>query len=127
MSKTPSHPESAERPRQMPDSVPIAKSVLVAIVALAIFAVGVFFSNQMLSRETKGLLPSGPAPAPSKIGQRQIGIVNQRLFELQLENEDLRGEQQDRLTTYGWVDRDKHLIHIPIESAMERLIAGSKR
>lgn len=34
----------------------------------------------------------------------------------------LRRVEQDRLETYGWVDRDHGVVHIPIEEAM-RLIA----
>ncbi len=53
-------------------------------------------------------------------------MVNQRLFELQREPEQKRAEELDRLNGYGWVDRNKQIVHIPIERAMEKLVAGSK-
>jgi hypothetical protein len=35
-----------------------------------------------------------------------------------LHAEDLRPSRQPRLQSYGWVDRDKGIAHIPIEQAM---------
>jgi hypothetical protein len=35
----------------------------------------------------------------------------------------LRAEEQTRLTTYGWVDRQKGIVRIPIEEAMKKLVA----
>jgi hypothetical protein len=37
---------------------------------------------------------------------------------------DMRGYRRaahDRLTSYGWVDRDKGIAHIPIDEAMHRI------
>jgi hypothetical protein len=33
----------------------------------------------------------------------------------------LRAEEDARLTSYGWVDRDNDLVHIPIERAVDLL------
>jgi hypothetical protein len=35
----------------------------------------------------------------------------------------LRTKERERLTTYGWVDRERRIVHIPIEQAMELLAA----
>ncbi len=32
---------------------------------------------------------------------------------------DFRGEAQKQITTYGWVDQDAKIVHVPIERAME--------
>ncbi len=32
---------------------------------------------------------------------------------------DLRGEAQSQISTYGWVDQDAKVVHVPIERAME--------
>lgn len=34
---------------------------------------------------------------------------------------DYRSQMQHTLNTYGWVDREKKIVRIPIEKAMERL------
>lgn len=33
--------------------------------------------------------------------------------------QELRSTEQQRLDSYGWVDREKGIVHIPIERAME--------
>jgi hypothetical protein len=35
------------------------------------------------------------------------------------ELEQLRGNEDERLHSYGWVDRDAGVVHIPIERAMD--------
>jgi hypothetical protein len=34
---------------------------------------------------------------------------------------DFRAEKERESTTYGWVDRDKQIVHIPIAEAMKRV------
>jgi hypothetical protein len=112
---------------QDPDRLPTKKLVAVALVALLIFAVSVLWADDILGIETRKLLPSGPAPAPSEVGKSQVGMVNQLLFELQTEAENKREEQLNWLENYGWVDRDKQIIHVPISSAMEQMAAEARR
>ena len=35
----------------------------------------------------------------------------------------LRGREQKQLDTYYWVDRDKGIVHIPIDEAMKQVLA----
>ena len=35
---------------------------------------------------------------------------------------DFRAAQVDRLSTYGWMDRGRGVVHIPIEKAMEQIL-----
>jgi hypothetical protein len=39
-----------------------------------------------------------------------------------LHPEDLRADRQERLQTYGWVDKSKGIAHIPIQQAMEAVL-----
>jgi hypothetical protein len=32
-----------------------------------------------------------------------------------------RAEEEKRLNTYGWIDKQKGIVHIPIEEAMKNL------
>jgi|GEM_PF-1434829 len=43
-----------------------------------------------------------------------------------LHAEDLRAARQPRLQSYGWVDRSKRIAHIPIDEAMDALIASGR-
>jgi len=70
--------------------------------------------------------PQQSLPTPSEIGRAEIGIVEQRLFELQLEAQRKRQEQLKRLNSYGWVDRQKGLIHLPIDRAIELMVSESR-
>jgi len=33
-----------------------------------------------------------------------------------------RSQEELRLRSYGWVDRSRHIVHVPIEQAMKRLV-----
>jgi hypothetical protein len=112
---------------QDPDRLPTKKVIAVALVALSIFGLSVLWADDILGLETRKLLPNGPAPAPSQVGKREVGMVNQLLFELQTDAAIKREEQLKRLESYGWVDRDTQIIHIPISSAMEQMAAEARR
>ncbi len=112
---------------QDPERLPTKKMIAVALVALLIFSLSVLWADDILGIQTRRLLPSGPAPAPSEVGKSQVGMVNQLLFELQTEAANKREEQLKRLESYGWVDRDKQMIHIPISRAMEQMAAEARQ
>jgi hypothetical protein len=103
------------------------KVIAVALVALLIFGLSVLWADDILGLQTRRLLPSGPAPAPGEVGKPQVGMVNQLLFELQTEAANKREQQLKRLESYGWVDRDKQIIRIPISRAMEQMAAEASR
>jgi len=63
---------------------------------------------------------AGPSPV---MGHREVADVNQSPFALDDKATRLRGEQRSRLDGYGWVDRDAGLIHLPVERAMEQVLA----
>jgi hypothetical protein len=39
----------------------------------------------------------------------------------------MRTEETEKLTTYGWGDREKGIVRIPIEEAMQKLIEEAGR
>jgi hypothetical protein len=112
---------------QDPERLPMKKVIAVALVALLIFGLSVLWADDILGLQTRRLLPSGPAPAPGEVGKPQVGMVNQLLFELQTEAANKREQQLKRLESYGWVDRDKQIIRIPISRAMEQMAAEASR
>lgn len=115
-----------EHPRQEAEGVPARKAVLVAAIALAIFALAVYEADRIFHREESMLMPGRAPPLPKELGQPEIGMVNQRPFDRQQEAEQLRIQQTEQLNSYGWVDRKNQVIHIPIERAMEVLVSRSK-
>ena len=65
-----------------------------------------------------------PLPIPQELGQSKIGLVEQQLFELSTRGERDRAARQERLGSYGWVDRRAGVVHLPIERAMELTAQG---
>ncbi len=110
-----------------PERLPTKKVVAVALGALVIFGLSVLWADDILGLQTRRLLPGGPAPAPSEVGKRQVGMVNQLLFELQTDAASQREEQIKRLDSYGWVNRDQQIIHVPIRRAMEQMAGEARR
>lgn len=58
-----------------------------------------------------------PATTPLSEGEFEAGQVREKL----------NTEAQARLKSYGWVDREKGLAHIPIRRAMELLAARARK
>lgn len=111
---------------QQAEGVRIKTAVAVAVAFLIIFTLAVLWAVRIMHGEE---LRGGPRadPVPGEIGKPQIGMVNQRLFELQLDAKEKRDHQLRRLDSYGWVDRDKEIIRLPIDRAMELLSTGDRR
>jgi len=65
-----------------------------------------------------------PIPLPAELGQSKIGLVEQQIFELADRGERQRAAQRARLGSYGWVDRQAGVAHIPIDRAMELVAQG---
>jgi len=127
MSANPTDHTVSERPQlQEPESLSTRRAVAIAILFLVVFFFAVLWSVRIFKTEERALAPQGTITVPAEIGKSQIGIVNQRLFELQLEAEQKKNQQLKRLNSYGWTDREKQIIHIPIDQAMEKLAEGKK-
>jgi len=124
MSHGPSTVEAVEPTKPSdPERLPIGKILAVATIAAVVFGLSVLWAERTLRAESR---TTEPALIPPEVGRSQIGMVNQRLFELHQEAIKKRAEQERRLNSYGWVDRDKQIIHLPIERAMEQMAAESE-
>lgn len=56
----------------------------------------------------------------AKVLEMQLAPVSPALTKL-------RAEEQERLTTYGWADKDKQLARIPIQRAMQLVVQEESR
>lgn len=89
---------------------------LVVIVTLGLIAwAGYLEYGERAQRGAPMVLPP-PARAPTTIsGVRQTLILiehpGRRLFD----------EQRQTLESFGWVDRERGIVHIPIDAAMDRI------
>jgi hypothetical protein len=113
--------------------LPYKMLVLVGALTLGVFALGIVWSTYLLNANIAITQPDPQAEVEAQkrieqeVDQPEIGIVNQRMFELDARAQEKRELQMRRLNSYGWVDKDKQLAHIPIERAMQLYLSEQKK
>jgi hypothetical protein len=113
----PAHPELEG------DGIDIKKILLVGVGSLTIFALSCVVAYFILRHDRNEYDVQGRPPEPTMIGKAEIGIVDQPHFDDDHRLEQWKAAKQFRLNSYGWVDRKKELIHIPIDKAIDRLVS----
>jgi len=91
--------------------------------SMIIFALATVWSTHILNSTRAELQPGGPPPLPKQVDQYEVGIVNQRVFSLDQRAAQKRLQQMERLRSYGWVDREAGVAHIPIDEAVKMYLA----
>jgi hypothetical protein len=110
------------------DHLPVGAVVFVLIVSLVIFALGVIWANTAKVRRLDELHAlHGQPDKLALVGLPKLGIVEQELFEKKHDARDYRESRLAHLNSYGWVDRPKGTIHIPIEQAMRQILSEQKQ
>ena len=108
------------------DHIDFHKVIAVGVVSLIIFALGIWWAAGILRHETKRAEDStGLAAESALLGKPEIGIVDQVPYSGDHRLADWRQERSSRLNSYGWVDRAKGIVHVPIERAMDATLAGA--
>ena len=117
-SDLPGSPHSANE-----DGMNILKIVVVGVVSLVIFAVSAVVAGVILSADEDAMRAQGIAPIPDDIAKKEeIGIIDYVPFDSDNRLERWHAETDKSLSGYGWVDRKKGIIHIPINEAMKQVI-----
>jgi len=114
--------EHANR-RYMPDNVSLAEIAAGALLIIGAIALGVAASFFVLHAGT-----SEPPPAhAAHYGQPPPIEGDVRLSPDPIDDIGaLRREKQRMISTYGWVDRDQGIAHIPIDRAIALLAERAK-
>jgi len=94
----------------------------VGVVSVLIFAVATLWSTHILNVTRSEMQPAGPPPIPKEVNQYEVGIVNLRVFALDQRAAQKRLRQLERLDSYGWVDREAGVAHIPVTEAMKMMV-----
>jgi hypothetical protein len=125
MSHEPSHSTEHLPPpaAQADEHVSSFKVVAIGVTALIVFGAATWWSTRILKGTAGTLNPARLSPTPKEIGKREIGIVDQTPFDVTRAAERYRRNETERLNRYGWVDREKEIIHVPIERAIDDLLA----
>lgn len=107
--------------RSEEDHVSTGTAVQIGLGALLVFFLGSLAAVSYLrARQAE----HGPQSIPAQIGQSKIGLVEQQQFDLVARGQQLRARQVARLGSWGWVDRQAGVAHIPIDEAMELVARG---
>lgn len=126
MSHSPQNPaDTAPPPGQntMEDKVNSNLIVAVGVVSLVVFALSavialIIYNKDVAKYDERGIAP----PALGLIKKPEIGIVDNITFESDNRLDVWRAEKHKALNGYGWIDRSKGIIHIPIDEAMKDVV-----
>src|SRR5450432_3059971 len=106
------------------NAMTLGKLVPVGVVSLLLFAVGIVWAYRIMVARQAEVEGQGLARVPTEIGKPEIGIVDQVPFSIDHRLEVWKAKNLKHLSSYGWIDRAKGVVHIPIERAMEQVIAS---
>jgi hypothetical protein len=104
------------------DGINLKKIVAVGVVSLVIFAASAVIAGVILDADVDRYKERGVAPRGSQLGKAEIGIVDTVEFEGDHRLDVWRAEKARALGSFGWVDRAKGTIHIPIAQAMDEVV-----
>lgn len=116
-------PSETEGPNE--DGVNIKTILAVGVISLTIFALSAVVALVIVRAHNRNADDEGRIANGKYIGAAEIGIVDQPEFENDRRLEKWIAAKQKHLSSYGWVNRERGLIHIPIDKAMEEVIAKS--
>jgi hypothetical protein len=117
-------PRTDDHPAQEEDRVEVTKLIVIGVVALIVFTVGVLWSWAILRARRPDLRGPGSTAGATQIGRREIGIVDQIPFASRTDPEVGRAAARRKLNGYGWVDRRRGIIRVPIERAIDHMVGG---
>jgi hypothetical protein len=119
-------PPSTGTPAHVPgtdDDVNVKLILGVGLVSLIVFALSAVVAHLILRRDETALQQRGVAPMVRGLSKLdEVGIIDNVPFDADSRLDRWRAEKAKALTSYGWVDRKKGIIHIPVEEAMKELI-----
>jgi hypothetical protein len=112
---------------QTDEKLPWGRVLALAGGALVIFVLG-GISAAWVQTDEMGSINDDRVIATKKIGDDvpQIGIVEERMIELEDRAQKLTAARKAQLEEYGWVDREKKIIRIPVEKGMEMVVEGKR-
>jgi hypothetical protein len=122
MSSSTPHSTEPHAASEDSDGVNIKKIITIGAVSLAIFAISAVVAALIMHGENKQYATRGLAPPPSELGKDEIGLVDQVEFSQDRRLDEWKAAKRKRLDSYGWVDRSKNLVHIPIEKAIDQVV-----
>jgi hypothetical protein len=97
------------------------RGILWSGFALAVLIAAALGGLYLFVASLSGRQVTNPQPLPPTLRGQQLPPLPRVEANQELAREELLLQQRQRLSTYGWVDRDDQIAHIPIERAMQIL------
>jgi len=107
------------------DTINSWKIAAVGVGSLLVFLVASAVTVVQMRRQQADLNPAYPV-MPAEAGKRKIGMIEQQLFENANRAESSARRQREHLGSWGWVDKEKGLVHIPIDQAIDLTLRGER-
>lgn len=115
----------SHRVRQEEDRPAVGLALWIGLIGCAVFLASLLATWILLRWQLERLAPAPPAGF-GEIGRARIGMVEQRPFSTRGGAPGAFEQQRKILSRYGWVDRRRGRVHIPIRQAMLQLSRGPK-
>jgi hypothetical protein len=107
------------------DDVDYGKVVGVGVVSLIIFALSIWWASIIMRGQVERVEAKTGKAREFDRTREEIGIVDQVPFVADKRLPKWKAERKQVLSSYGWVDRGKGTVHIPIDEAMAKVAAGA--
>ena len=110
-----------KHPPQESDLVPgrtIATVAAGVVVASAIGVLAAYAIRRASARELAGGAPPARPHVPA-----EVNAMEAVPFSVEAQGLDMNRRAAAYLASYGWIDRERGLVHIPIEAAFEVVLA----
>jgi len=117
------HETEHGHPRSEDDRISSGAVVGVGVGSLVLFLLAGWVTTAYLAAKV-GERPV--LPIPPEIGQSKVGLVEQTPFELAFRGERDRAARLEHLRAYGWIDRERGIVHLPIDRATELFLKGRR-
>jgi hypothetical protein len=104
--------------RQEPDLIASRPVLLVVVATVVLTAVGVAVAWLLEVGQLGAIQGDAPPPRPPRI-PTEVSAIETQIFARRAQGlEDNRAAER-WLSSYGWIDREQGVVHIPIEAAIE--------
>jgi hypothetical protein len=90
------------------------------IKAVAILAIIIFAFLVLIPLILRGAFPQAVTDASRK--QAVVPPAPLLQTDPSVDLKDFRAEEEARLNSYGWIDRDKGIVHMPLDEAMKQIL-----
>lgn len=112
--------------RQAPDEAHNFRLIAVGILALVVFLLGVLWSWLILrhrggATDPEGRIPTPGAPAAS------VGMIFQYPYDPDIARPPAYAAQSEQLDEWGWSDRSRGRVHMPVKKAIERYLQNQPK